>query len=107
MTHPATTRRKQGMRASSMPASPADGGPAGVRRDFSGCGHAAAPGDIIFVIGHRGISLCCACRAPSERGLRLGSGGEYLVEQGLGLVLVGVLRERELADQNLARLGEH
>src|SRR5690606_19845919 len=48
------------------------------------------------------------CVSSAERaGLRLGSGGEYLVEQGLGLVLVGVLRERELADQNLARLGEH
>ena len=35
------------------------------------------------------------------------SGREDLVEQGLGLVLVGVLREGELAHQNLARLGEH
>src|SRR4051794_23386042 len=35
------------------------------------------------------------------------SGREDLVEQGLGLVLVRVLRERELAHQDLAGLGEH
>src|SRR3978361_1193781 len=35
------------------------------------------------------------------------SGGEDLVEQDLGLVLVGALGERELADQDLTGLGEH
>src|SRR5690606_36762117 len=36
-----------------------------------------------------------------------GRRGEDLVEQGLGLAVVGALRERELADENLPRLGEH
>src|SRR6478752_1064089 len=35
------------------------------------------------------------------------SGSQDLVEDGLGLVLVGVLGERQLADQDLAGLGEH
>src|SRR5690625_1612070 len=35
------------------------------------------------------------------------SGGENLVEERLGLVLVGLLRECELAHEYLARLGEH
>src|SRR6185369_12900697 len=38
---------------------------------------------------------------------RTGSGGENLVEENLGLVLVGPLGERELADQDLPGLGEH
>src|ERR1035441_7397161 len=36
-----------------------------------------------------------------------GSGTENLVEQGLGLVLVGLLGQRQLTHQNLPRLGEH
>src|SRR3954454_12138366 len=40
-------------------------------------------------------------------GVLSGSGCEDLVEEDLRLVLVGALGERELADQNLARLGEH
>src|SRR5918993_4353442 len=35
------------------------------------------------------------------------SGREDLVEDGLGLLLVGLLRERELGDEDLAGLGEH
>src|SRR5580692_12406921 len=35
------------------------------------------------------------------------SGREDLVEKRLGLVLVGLLRERELADEDLPGLGEH
>jgi hypothetical protein len=36
-----------------------------------------------------------------------GSGLQDLVEDGLGLVLVGVLGQGQLADQDLARLAEH
>src|SRR6202022_1442320 len=36
-----------------------------------------------------------------------GRGGQNLVEDGLGLLVVGVLGERELAHQDLARLGQH
>src|SRR5919112_2673499 len=36
-----------------------------------------------------------------------GSGSEDLVEQRLGLVLVGVLGERQLGDEDLPGLGEH
>ncbi len=39
-----------------------------------------------------------------HRGILTSSGREDLVEQGLGLVLVGVLREGEFAHQDLARL---
>jgi len=35
------------------------------------------------------------------------SGGENLVEDGLGLVLVGLLGERKLGDKDLTGLGEH
>src|SRR6266567_6100828 len=44
------------------------------------------------------------------RGTALGGptlGSEDLVEQGLGLVLVGLLGQRQLAHQDLPRLGEH
>jgi hypothetical protein len=36
-----------------------------------------------------------------------GSGGQDLVEEGLGLVLVGVLGQRQLRHQDLSRLGQH
>src|SRR5687767_1136687 len=36
-----------------------------------------------------------------------GSGGQDLVEDGLGLLLLGVLRQGELGDEDLACLGEH
>ena len=35
------------------------------------------------------------------------SAGQDLVEQRLGLVLVGLFRERELADKDLPGLGQH
>src|SRR5699024_11712759 len=37
----------------------------------------------------------------------LGSGREYLVEASLGLLLLGLLGERELGDQDLPGPGEH
>ena len=40
-------------------------------------------------------------------GRRRASGCEDLVEQRLGLVLVGLLGKRELADEDLPGLGEH
>jgi len=43
---------------------------------------------------------------PGQR-IRPDSGRENLVEQGLGLVLVGLLGQCQLADQDLPRLGEH
>src|SRR4029079_5885549 len=43
-----------------------------------------------------------ACQWFSSR-----SGGEHLVEDGLGLVLVGVLGQGQLGDEDLARLGQH
>ena len=43
-------------------------------------------------------------QAPTAQ---LGGSSEDLVEQHLGVVFVGAFGERELADQNLAGLGEH
>src|SRR5690606_6679013 len=45
----------------------------------------------------------CPCRGP-EPGT---SGGQHLVEDRLGLLLLGVLRQRELRDEDLASLREH
>ena len=42
-----------------------------------------------------------------EPGETAGLAGEDLVEDGVGLVLVGVLGERELGDEDLPGLGEH
>src|SRR5690625_7628005 len=36
-----------------------------------------------------------------------GSGGEDLIEDRLGIGLIGLLGQRQLGDQNLPRLGEH
>src|SRR3546814_12398212 len=52
----------------------------------------------------------CSSDLLRPRGLGLRgprSGGEHLVEHGLCLALVGLLRERELGDQALPRLGQH
>src|SRR5699024_390169 len=39
--------------------------------------------------------------------MSVASGREHLVEDGLGLLLLGVLGERELRDEDLAGLREH
>src|SRR5581483_3513761 len=57
-----------------------------------------------------GSAACCSTQATENapgRSLSVALGGEDLVEQGLGLVLVGVLRQSELTHQDLPRLGQH
>src|SRR5450756_1657800 len=48
-----------------------------------------------------------AHRFRRRPGLRQRSGGENLVEDGLSLVLVGLLGESQLGDEYLTRLGQH
>ena len=48
-----------------------------------------------------------AHRYRRQPGLLRRSGGENLVEDGLSLVLVGLLCERELGDEDLTGLGQH
>src|SRR5689334_19648449 len=50
------------------------------------------------------VSGCTSTPVPT-RGTMLG--GKDLVEQSLGLVLVGLLGQRQLAHQDLPRLGQH
>src|SRR6266568_979639 len=50
------------------------------------------------------LSGCTSTPVPT-RGTD--SGGKDLVEQGFGLVLIGLLGQRQLAHQDLPRLGEH
>ena len=47
------------------------------------------------------------CRDDGDRAHASGRGGQNLVEDGLGLGVVGVLRERQLADKDLPGLRQH
>ena len=65
-----------------------------------------------FVFGTEAFTLtCCGNRAAAPVANVVAHDelirSQDLVEDGLGLVLVGLLRERQLADQDLARLGKH
>ncbi len=57
-------------------------------------------GSLPYALIHGESLVACAAWA-------LGEAEVDLVEHGLGLVLVGLLRERELGDQDLTRLGQH
>src|ERR1039458_1500716 len=63
--------------------------------------HPGSPVDV------RGPGPSAAAVSPGPAPSKNQSGGQDLVKQRLGLVLVGLLRERQLADQDLPRLGEH
>src|SRR6056297_878856 len=96
-----TTRSTRGLAASAFTAWTSIGVPASSRRALGAPGPSRSP---------RPAAGTKAATRPWAGGSLIGgiaSGREDLVEDGLGLVLVGLLGQGQFAYQNLAGLGQH